>query len=74
MPRMTGTQLARALRASRIDVPVILYTGYGEGLAQSELKAAGVRAVLAKPVDPAALETALSTVLGGAAAYSSGTT
>jgi PAS domain S-box-containing protein len=74
MPRMTGTQLARALRASRIDVPVILYTGYGEGLAQSELQAAGVRAVLAKPVDPAALETALSTVLGGAAAYSSGTT
>ena len=74
MPRMTGTQLAHALRASRIDVPVIIYTGYGEGLARSELQAAGVRAVLGKPVDPAALETALLDVLGAAPVYSSGTT
>jgi PAS domain S-box-containing protein len=70
MPRMTGTQLARALREAGIDVPVILYTGYGEGLAQSELQAAGVRRRLPSRV-PAALETALLAVLGGAAAYSS---
>ena len=74
MPRMTGIQLARALRTSRIDVPVILYTGYGEGLAQSELQAAGVQAVLRKPVDPAALQAALSRVLGETTRYSSGTT
>jgi CheY-like chemotaxis protein len=74
MPRMTGLQLALSLRASRIDVPVVLYTGYGEGLAQSDLQAAGVRAVLRKPVDPAALEAALSSVLGETAGYSSGTT
>jgi CheY-like chemotaxis protein len=66
MPRMTGLQLARALRDSRIDVPVILYSGYGEGLAQAELQAAGVGAVLRKPVDPAALEAALARVLAAA--------
>ena len=74
MPRMTGIQLARALRDSRIDVPVILYTGYGEGIAQADLQTAGVRAVLGKPVDPAALETALARVLTAAEDYSSGTT
>jgi CheY-like chemotaxis protein len=74
MRRMTGLQLAHALRAARIDVPVIIYTGYCEGLAQSELQAAGVRSVLCKPVNPAALEAALSNVLGEAAGYSSGTT
>jgi len=74
MPRMTGIQLSRALQAARIDVPVILYTGYGEGLAQADLQAAGVRALLRKPVDPVALEAALSRVLDGAAGYSSGTT
>jgi len=74
MPRMTGIQLARALRNSRIDVPVILYSGYGEGLAQADLQAAGVRAVLRKPVDPVALEAALARVLAETASYSSGTT
>jgi CheY-like chemotaxis protein len=66
MPRMTGVQLARALHALRPGLPVILYTGYAEGLAPSELEAAGIGRVLAKPVDPAALAAALATVLTGA--------
>jgi CheY-like chemotaxis protein len=63
MPRMTGLQLARALHALRPGLPVILYTGYAEGLAASELEAAGIREVLAKPVNPGALEAALAAVL-----------
>ena len=63
MPRMTGVQLAQALQALRADLPVILYSGYGEGLDQPALKAAGIRTVLRKPVDPHALEAALATVL-----------
>jgi PAS domain S-box-containing protein len=63
MPRMTGLQLAHALHALRPSLPVILYTGYAEGLARSELEAAGIRKVLAKPVDPGALEAALAGVL-----------
>jgi PAS domain S-box-containing protein len=64
MPQMSGLQLAVELRACRPDLPVILYTGYGDGIAPGELQAAGIRAVLAKPVNPAALEATLSGVLG----------
>jgi CheY-like chemotaxis protein len=66
MPRMTGLQLAQALHAVRPGLPVILYTGYAEGLARSELEGAGIRAVLRKPVEPGALEAALGAVLGAA--------
>ncbi len=68
MPRMTGVQLASALRRVRGDLPVIVYTGYGEGLARPELEAAGVRAMLRKPVEPAALEAALRSALSQPAA------
>jgi len=64
MPRMTGLELARALRERRADLPVVLYTGYGHGIAPTDVQAAGVRAMLAKPVDPAALESVLSGILG----------
>ena len=63
MPRLNGLQLARALRAVRPGLPVILYSGHGEGLARADLEAAGVRTMLRKPVDPAALEAALSSAL-----------
>ena len=66
MPRMSGLQLAQALRAVRPGLPVILYTGYAEGLARSELETAGIAAVLRKPVEPGALEAALAGVLGAA--------
>jgi PAS domain S-box-containing protein len=68
MPRMTGVQLAQTLQALRGDLPVILYSGYGEGLDQYALKASGIRTVLRKPVDPHALEAALTTVLTGSRA------
>jgi len=64
MPRMTGLQLARTLHATRPDLPIVLYTGYWEGLAAEDLQAAGIHAVLHKPIEPGALEAALSGVLG----------
>jgi CheY-like chemotaxis protein len=63
MPHMTGLQLARALHGLRGDLPVLVYSGYGDGLAGEDLEAAGVRTVLRKPVEPAALEAALRAVL-----------
>lgn len=59
MPRMTGLQLARALHAVRADLPVILYTGYSDGLAQLDVHSAGLAAVLRKPVEAPALRSAL---------------
>jgi len=63
MPRVTGLELARQIRAIRPDTPVILYTGYGEHIAEHELAAAGVRALARKPVEPAELFTLLKTSL-----------
>ena len=52
MPRMTGTQLASELATLRSDLPVILYTGFNEGVPRSELEAAPLRAVCTKPIEP----------------------
>ena len=45
------------------NLPVLIYSGYADGLSGADLEAAGVSAVLHKPVDPAALESALRAVL-----------
>src|SRR5690606_24860944 len=45
MPRITGLELARQIRAIRPDVPVILCTGYSEDIAETDLDAAGVHAL-----------------------------
>jgi PAS domain S-box-containing protein len=63
MPRLTGLELARQIHAIRPGVPVILYTGYGEHIAEDALAAAGVRALARKPVDPAELFRLLKTSL-----------
>ncbi len=52
MPGITGMNLARELAAARPGLPVILYTGNSERLEKDELAAAGVRALLQKPVEP----------------------
>jgi CheY-like chemotaxis protein len=63
MPRVTGLQLARQIRGIRPDTPVILYTGYGEDIAEAQLAAAGVRALARKPVEPTELFALLKTHL-----------
>jgi len=55
MPRMTGLELARELLAIRPGLPVVLYTGYADGVMDAQVQAAGVRALLKKPVEPAQL-------------------
>jgi two-component system cell cycle sensor histidine kinase/response regulator CckA len=52
MPRMTGLELARELRALRSDLPVILYTGFSDGISPQDIRAAGVRALITKPIEP----------------------
>jgi PAS domain S-box-containing protein len=55
MPKLTGLELARRLRAVRADLPVILYTGYADEIAPTDIAATGVAALLRKPIEPAAL-------------------
>ncbi|MGZ8266543.1 MAG: PAS domain-containing hybrid sensor histidine kinase/response regulator [Burkholderiales bacterium] len=71
MPRMTGTQLAREIVRVRPDLPVILYTGFNEGINPGEIEGAGLRAVLKKPIDPHELFGLLQTHLPHAARVSS---
>ena len=52
MPGITGMNLARELAAAKPGLPVVLYTGNSERLEKDELAAAGVRALLQKPVEP----------------------
>jgi len=63
MPRMTGVQLARALHEIRPGLPIILYSGYSDGLTAPDLQVAGIQTVLRKPLELAALEAALSSAV-----------
>jgi CheY-like chemotaxis protein len=68
MPGMTGLELARTVLARRPDVPVLLYSGRSELLNANTVAAAGVRRLLAKPVDGDDLHAALQDALVGAPA------
>jgi PAS domain S-box-containing protein len=67
MPRMTGLELARELTAIRPELPVILYTGYSDGVGETDIRSAGVRALVRKPVEPAQLLALLRAYLPRAA-------
>jgi PAS domain S-box-containing protein len=55
MPKLTGLELARGMLALRPDAPIVLYTGYSDDLSAEHIHQAGLRAMMRKPVDPAAL-------------------
>jgi PAS domain S-box-containing protein len=55
MPGLTGLELAREISGLRAGLPIILYTGYGEGIEDARLADNGVLALARKPVDPDAL-------------------
>ncbi|WP_222948289.1 hybrid sensor histidine kinase/response regulator [Thauera sedimentorum] len=67
MPRMTGLELAQAVHRLRPGLPVVLITGYADGIDADRLGQSGV-SVMNKPVDPAALYARLAEVLRPVAA------
>jgi CheY-like chemotaxis protein len=64
MPGMTGLELALALHALDPRLPIVLYTGYGDGISEGDLVHAGVAALVRKPIEPAALLAVLRSQLG----------
>jgi CheY-like chemotaxis protein len=52
MPKITGLELARELLAVRPALPILLYTGFSDGIDDDDISGAGIRAMLRKPVDP----------------------
>jgi PAS domain S-box-containing protein len=55
MPGMTGINFARAVRAMDAALPIVLYTGYDEGLTAANVERAGVAALVRKPIEPSLL-------------------
>ncbi|NUO52169.1 MAG: PAS domain-containing protein [Polyangiaceae bacterium] len=64
MPEMTGLTLAVEARRTRPKLPVVISTGFGAAVDESELAAAGVHEVLAKPVTSDVLARSVSEALG----------
>jgi CheY-like chemotaxis protein len=60
MPGMIGTELAAALHALRPGLPIILMTGAGPPIRAQNLRAAGIREVVKKPLLAAALAELLA--------------
>jgi signal transduction histidine kinase/ActR/RegA family two-component response regulator len=50
MPDLTGTELAREFRQLRPDIPIILMSGYSGSQLSERARAAGIIAVLRKPL------------------------
>ena len=67
MPGKTGTELAQDMLALRPDLPIILCTGFGEGLDEDDIKSKGIRAVMKKPIIMRELAEQLRHVLGHSA-------
>jgi PAS domain S-box-containing protein len=63
MPGITGMNLAREIAAARPGLPLVLCTGNSERIEQEELDAAGIRALVRKPVEPEELYGLLRTCL-----------
>ena len=63
MPKMTGDELATAIRAMRPDIPVILCSGYSERIRSAKAGVEGIDAIAFKPVSAAALSRIIRKVL-----------
>jgi len=63
MPGLSGTQLARALRKRRADLPIVLVSGYTGPMLAERALAVGVTEILKKPVQSRHIADALARVL-----------
>jgi FixJ family two-component response regulator len=64
MPRLSGLELAQALRADGSRMPIILCSGFSEVLDEQNAMKVGVSGVLAKPIDRTSMAAAVRRALG----------
>jgi PAS domain S-box-containing protein len=50
MPEMTGLELSQNIQSTNTDIPIILCTGFSEGLTIDQAKEIGIDAILHKPM------------------------
>ena len=68
MPEMSGDRLASELMACRPDIPVILYTGFSDGIDRDKALGLGIRALVAKPFMKKEIAAVIRRVLDGVTA------
>lgn len=64
MPRMNGLELSSAISGIRPDIPILLCTGFSEGLTDDIVKNNGVFDMIMKPMIATELALAVSRALG----------
>ena len=65
MPHMTGDHLAKEMMALRLDIPIILMTGFSHSMDEAKCRALGIDRLLMKPLLPFELARAVRAVLDG---------
>jgi PAS domain S-box-containing protein len=63
MPGMSGLEVARAIRAVRPELPVLMVSGYINDLLRAQASAAGVRELFSKPHEEEDLRDAIQLLL-----------
>jgi CheY-like chemotaxis protein len=63
MPGMTGTDLAKAVKAVRRELPIILCTGFNEQISQENAQSLGIQSLIMKPVGMQQLAETIRKVL-----------
>lgn len=66
MPRMTGIELVRRVRAEGLEMPVILMSGFAPGIGNDVLRELSIGALLAKPFRPETLMAAAGRLIRAA--------
>ncbi len=71
MPRMTGDEMARQVKAIRPDIPIILCSGFSNRIHEQTMQSLGINVILMKPVSYADLAYAVRQALdsGSETAY-----
>jgi YesN/AraC family two-component response regulator len=65
MPDMTGDQLAREIKKTRPEIPIILCTGFSENMNDEKAKSMGIHKFVLKPVSMKEIATTIRDVLDG---------
>jgi len=63
MPELSGSELVAAIRARRLDVPVIMMSGNVTAALKERARAAGVSELLSKPLRDVSIAAALARCL-----------
>jgi PAS domain S-box-containing protein len=69
MPRLTGIEFAKQIRAFSPHLPIILMTGHTATLTPDRVRAMGIQDLLLKPISVASLGTAVQRVLSHAKSH-----